>query len=286
MRSRFWSQRFKAYAQLMRLDKPVGTILFIAPSLWGLFIASDGRPSLKLLLIFILGAFLVRSAGCVINDFADRHIDGFVERTKARPLAQKRVTPFEALLLFAILSLLALKLVTYLNPLCIQLSVVVICFAIAYPFLKRVTHLPQLILGMTCSLGVPMAFAAVQNTVPLIGWYLYCIAGIWSVAYDTQYAMVDRQDDLKIDVKSTAILFGELDVMIVMLLQATVLMMLITLGVALGVDKYYYFMLIFGAILLGYQWNLIKERDPKGCFQAFLSNQWFGIVVTLAIILR
>jgi 4-hydroxybenzoate polyprenyltransferase len=273
------SKQWPHYLALIRFDKPIGTLLLLWPTLWALWMASGGMPSFKLLIIFTLGTFLMRSAGCVINDYADRHWDGAVERTAQRPLATGKVTEKEALLLFAALCTLAFVLVLFTNTLTVYLSFVAVAIAALYPFMKRYTHLPQAVLGAAFSMGIPMSFAAVQNQLPIAGWLIFIAALMWTVAYDTFYAMVDRDDDLKVGIKSTAILFGDDDLNIIALLQGSFLLTLALAAKQLGMGYWFYSGMIAAAGLCVYQRLLAKERDRAGCFAAFLHNNWVGAVI-------
>lgn len=272
-------QRFYQYSLLMRLHRPIGIYLLLWPTLWAVWIAGEGTPSVAVTVIFILGVVIMRSAGCVINDYADRHFDRHVRRTQQRPLATGAVSAKEALGLFAVLCLIAFGLVLLTNLLTIQLSFIAIGLAILYPFTKRFTYLPQLFLGMAFSWAIPMAFAAESGHVPAVAWWLFIANLIWTVAYDTMYAMVDRADDLKISVKSTAILFGKADKWIIGILQLIVLLLLILIGYQLKLDWFYYIGLTIATGLAIYQQWLIKNREPNKCFQAFLNNHWFGAAV-------
>jgi len=278
------NRRLREYALLMRLDKPIGTLLLLWPTLWALWLAAGGMPEPKILLVFVGGVFLMRSAGCVINDFADRNIDGHVRRTRQRPLAAGRVSPREALALFAALALLAFALVLLLDPLTIALSLVAVLLAASYPFMKRYTHLPQVFLGAAFAWAIPMAFAAETGTVPAQAWLLFVITVIWTTAYDTLYAMVDREDDLKIGVKSTAILFGHADRLIVGLLQAAMIAGLLWLGVWQQLSLPYYLGVAAAAALLIHQQWLIRHREPARCFQAFLANNRVGMAIFAGIL--
>lgn len=276
--------RLRDYAQLMRLDRPIGIYLLLWPALWALWFAGDGHPRPLNIVIFIAGVVLMRSAGCVINDYADRDFDPRVERTRNRPIAAGRVTPREALILFTVLCLAALLVALPLNRLTIALSVPAVLLAASYPFAKRYTYLPQAHLGAAFGWAVPMAFAAELNAVPPLAWLLFLVTLSWAVAYDTFYAMVDRQDDLKIGVKSTAILFGRADRPVTALLQLTVLAGLVGAGVWAGSGAWYYFGLALAAGLALYQQWLIREREPAACFKAFLNNHWFGLAVFVGIV--
>lgn len=267
----------------MRLDRPIGALLLLWPMLWALWIAAEGPPEPKILLIFLSGVFVMRSAGCVINDYADRDLDPHVERTRQRPLAARRVQPKEALGLFVFLGLCALGLVAMTNPLTMLLSIPGIILAATYPYAKRFTHLPQVHLGLAFGWAVPMAYTAQTNTLPALAWLIMLAAVLWAVVYDTQYAMVDRNDDLKVGVKSTAILFGELDRAFVVGFQILVLLSLAIVGLQANLGIYYFAALAVGAVLFIYQVYLIWRRERDGCFAAFLNNNWFGVVIFAGI---
>jgi 4-hydroxybenzoate polyprenyltransferase len=269
----------------MRLHRPIGIFLLLWPALWALWIAGEGSPDPLVLFVFVAGVVLMRSAGCVINDYADRGFDPHVARTRERPIAAGQVTPREALLLFAALCLLALGLVLLMNSLTIWLSLVGALLAVTYPFMKRYTHLPQVYLGAAFGWAVPMAFAAQTGEVPRVAWLLFVATILWATAYDTMYGMVDREDDLKIGVKSTAILFGESDRLIIAIIQVVLLLALVLAGQAAGLGVYYYFGLLLATTLLVYQQYLIRERRPAACFKAFLNNNWFGAAVFGGIVL-
>lgn len=268
----------------MRLDKPIGILLLLWPTLWALWLAAKGFPPIPVLVIFITGVVLMRSAGCVINDIADRHIDGHVQRTAGRPLARQFPIPLRnALILFGILCLIAGSLVWFLNGLTICLAVVALGLACLYPFTKRFTHWPQAFLGLAFAWGIPMAFAAQLNQVPLLAWWLFATTGVWIIVYDTFYAMTDRADDLKIGVKSTAVLFGQYDRLILGSMQIMVLVSLALIGWHCQLNRFFY-SFWFGALLLaGYQQYLIRHREPQACFRAFLNNHWFGCLIFLGI---
>jgi len=279
-------QRLLQYAYLMRLHRPIGIFLLLWPALWALWIAGEGSPDPLVLFVFVAGVVLMRSAGCVINDYADRDFDPHVARTRGRPIAAGQVTPRGALILFAVLCLLALGLVLLMNSLTIWLSLVGALLAVTYPFMKRYTHLPQVYLGAAFGWAVPMAFAAQTGEVPRVAWLLFVATILWATAYDTMYGMVDREDDLKIGVKSTAILFGESDRLIIAIIQVVLLLALVLAGQAAGLGLYYYFGLLLATALLVYQQYLIRERRPAACFKAFLNNNWFGAAVFGGIVLE
>ena len=275
---------YRHYIQLMRLDKPIGTYLLLWPTWWALWLASEGVPSLQMLLVFSLGVVLMRAAGCVINDYADRHWDGAVERTKQRPLASGAVTAKEALQLFALLVLLSAVLLLWLNWQTMLLSVVALALAAVYPFMKRYTHLPQVVLGAAFSWGMPMAFMAIQLQLPAILWLLYAANLLWTVAYDTYYALVDRPDDVKVGIKSTAILFGQQALPIIALLQLLTLLLLGTVGYLAQLHPVYYLSLAAVAACFVYQYRLAKV-SREGCFRAFLHNHYVGMLVFAGIAL-
>ena len=277
---------WKAYAQLMRLDKPVGIYLLLWPTLWALLMAAQGLPPLEITVIFVAGVVVMRSAGCVINDYADRNVDGRVKRTTQRLLATGEATPKQALQLFGALIVIAFILVLFLNWQTIALSVVALMLAASYPFMKRYTHLPQVVLGAAFGWAIPMAFMAVQETVPTYAWWLFIANLLWTVAYDTMYAMVDRDDDLQIGVKSTAILFGKNDVLIVMLLQGCALTILWCIGLTINATWPYYTAVLFSALLCVRQYQLIKRRQREGCFTAFIENHYIGLAITLGTALH
>lgn len=279
------AEKIKQYLLLMRADRPIGSFLLLWPSLWSLWLAGEGQPTASIVLIFIVGVFVMRSAGCVINDFADRHIDPDVARTCSRPIAAGLVKPREALILFATLCGIAFLLVLQLNTLSIKLSFVAVFLAASYPFMKRVTHLPQAYLGMAFGWSIPMAFAAQSGQLPAAVWLLFVANIFWTIAYDTMYAMVDRDDDIKIGVMSTAILFGSKDRQIIGLLQLSTLLMLTWAGLVFERGSYYYFSLLFASSFFIYQQWLIAERDPARCLQAFLNNNWFGAAVFIGLLL-
>ncbi|MGF1911616.1 4-hydroxybenzoate octaprenyltransferase [Vibrio kasasachensis] len=277
--------KVRAYWQLMRMNKPIGTLLLLWPTLWALIIAAQGIPSFEVLLVFILGVVLMRAAGCVINDFADRKVDGYVKRTQHRPLPSGLISSREAVILFIALAVSSFLLVMTMNPLTIKLSFVGIFLAFIYPFMKRYTHLPQLFLGLAFSWAIPMAWAAQANELPPMVWFVFAINVLWTIAYDTQYAMVDRDDDLKIGVKSTAILFGRFDKMIIGGLQLVTLLMLMGLGMWYALGASFYWSILIVAALFVFQQHLIRHRDRELCFQAFLNNNYVGMVVTIGLLI-
>ena len=275
-----------ALLQLMRFDKPIGTLLLLWPTLWALWIAAGGMPDAKLLLIFLLGTFLMRSAGCIVNDLADRHWDGSVERTRTRPLVTGAVTVTQARILFAVLCLASFGLVLLTNTLTVLLSVGGLLLASSYPFMKRFTYWPQVVLGAAFSWAIPMAFAAQQGELPSALWLLYIANLLWTMVFDTQYAMVDRDDDLRVGIKSTAILFGEADRPVLAALQLLCLLALFLAGQRFGLGGIYYFSLVAVALLFGYHQHLIRSRDRDACFRAFRHNNWVGLVIFMGIALH
>lgn len=272
------------YAYLMRLHKPIGILLLLWPTLWALWIAGQGHPDILVFWVFVAGVVLMRSAGCVINDYADRKIDPYVERTKNRPIAAGKVVAKEALILFAVLCVIAFCLVLLMNPFTLLLSFGAVILAASYPFMKRLTHLPQVYLGLAFAWAIPMAFAAQLNMIPAVAWILFVATVVWTVAYDTMYAMVDREDDLKIGVKSTAVLFGRYDRHWILFFQIVLILLLMLAGIQLDLGYYYVASIGVAILLVGYQQFLIKDREPKKCFQAFLNNQWLGAVVFLGLL--
>jgi len=276
----------QALLQLMRFDKPIGTLLLLWPTLCALWIAAQGVPETRLLFIFVMGTFLTRSAGCIINDIADRHVDGAVARTNARPLVTGAVSEKEALLLFTLLMLLAFVLVLFTNTLTITLSFIAVLLAASYPFMKRFTHLPQVVLGAAFSWGIPMAFAAQSGELPAALWLLYLGNLLWTVAYDTQYAMVDREDDILIGIKSTAVLFAHHDRQAVAILQLLTLLTLWASGQQFGLGWPYTGALWVIAGLFLYHQYLMRDRDPTQCFKAFLHNNWVGLTLFLGVALH
>ena len=277
------TQRLAHYEKLMRLDKPIGVLLLLWPTLWGLWLAADGIPDTNILMIFMFGTVLMRSAGCVVNDYADRDFDPHVERTKNRPMATRAVSTKEALLLAAGLSLAAFVLILPLNRLTLTLSVLALFLAASYPFTKRFFAMPQAYLGVAFSFGIPMAFAAQTGGIPFIAWILMTANLFWVIAYDTEYAMVDKVDDLKIGIKTSAITFGDFDVMGVMLCHAGFLSIMAAVGLIQNLGIVYYAGLAVALGLIIYQYRLIHDRDRGRCFKAFLHNNWVGAAVFAGI---
>ncbi len=277
------TKKLTAIKQITRMDKPIGTYLLLWPTYWALWIASDGWPSLHMLLVFSLGVFFMRSAGCIINDYADRKIDGAVKRTQNRPLVTGALSSSEALQLFASFILLAFALVLTLSNYTIALSFVAVLLAASYPFMKRITHFPQVVLGAAFSWGMIMAFAQEQGQIPVVAWLLFSANVLWTIAYDTMYAMVDRDDDLRIGVKSTAIIFGDSDKRIVLFLQLMTLALLFTVGDMLAFGWPYQLSLIIAAGFFCYQQMLIAGRDRDRCFKAFLNNHYVGLVIFVGV---
>ena len=282
----YWERRLYLYARLMRLDRPVGIYLLLWPTLWALWIAADGVPDPLILVVFVLGVILMRSAGCVINDYADRKIDGKVERTRDRVLVAGYLPAKEALVLFAVLCAVAFLLVLLMNGLTIMLSFVGVLLAAIYPFMKRWTYLPQVVLGMAFAWAIPMAFAAQTGEIPQVAWLLYIATVLWATAYDTMYAMVDRKDDQLIGVKSTAILFGSADRLMIGMLQLLALIVMLIVGNQLELGAFYFIGILLAAIFAIYQQLLISKRHPRNCFKAFLNNNWFGAAIFGGILLH
>jgi 4-hydroxybenzoate polyprenyltransferase len=279
------ADRCKQYWLLARFDRPIGTLILLWPSLWALWVASNGKPDIRVLTVICLGVVLMRAAGCVINDYADRDFDPHVERTKQRPIAAGKVSPKEALLVFVALCLSAFALVLLLNIYTILLSFVAAFLAVSYPFMKRYTQLPQAYLGIAFGWAVPMAFSAQTNSIPLLAWVMYCAVVLWALVYDTMYAMIDKDDDLKIGVKSTAILFGAYDRHIMAVLQIIIIGLLISVGQMAHLGAAYYTGLVVAAGLSVYQQKLIFNRHKALCFKAFLNNNYFGMVVFLGLMI-
>lgn len=279
-----WVQRINAYERLMRLDKPIGILLLLWPTLWALWIAGQGQPDWAVVLIFVMGTILMRSAGCVMNDVADQKFDGHVERTKLRPLVSGEVSTKEACLLAAGLSLAAFSLVLFLNPLTISLSFLALFLAVTYPLTKRFLAIPQAYLGIAFGFGIPMAFAALTDSVPLVAWLMLLANIFWAVAYDTQYAMVDREDDLKIGIRSSAIFFGRFDVVAIMSCYVVMLALLLIIGLMQQLHWPFYIGLGLALALAIYHYMLIRHREPQRCFKAFLHNNWVGAVIFLGLV--
>lgn len=275
------------YLRLMRAHRPIGTLLLLWPTYWALWLAADGTPPLLVLVIFTLGTFFMRSAGCVINDLADRKFDGHVARTKDRPLVAGWVTPREALAVFVVLvTLAAVTLLPIISPLLLVLALIAVFLAASYPFTKRFLAIPQGYLGIAFGFGIPMAFAAIDHTVPAEAWWLLLANIFWAVAYDTEYAMVDRPDDLKIGIKTSAITFGRFDVAAIMLCYAATLLILAGVGISLGLGWAYWCGLVVAAGIALYHFTLIRDRDTTRCFAAFMHNNWFGAAVFAGILLN
>ena len=281
------ARRVEEYGRLARFDRPIGTWLLLWPTLWALWIAGRGRPDPTVLVIFVLGVIVMRAAGCIINDFADRNIDPHVRRTRDRPLAARRVSPAEALALFAVLMLLALWLVTRLNRLTIELAVIGAVLTASYPFVKRFFPLPQLYLGLSFGgWSIPMAFAAERNALPRVAWVLYIAAVLWAVVYDTLYAMVDRDDDRKIGIQSSALLFADLDRVLIGVLQVMMLVALLLAGRSLRLGGWFAAALLVAALLFAYQQWLVRRREPAACLRAFLNNNYVGMAIFIGVALH
>jgi 4-hydroxybenzoate polyprenyltransferase len=278
--------QLRNYGKLMRVDKPIGFWLLLWPTLWALWLAGEGHPNQGLFAVFIIGVFIMRSAGCVLNDYVDRKIDPYVERTRTRPIASGAVAPMEALVLFAALSLIAIGLATMLNRPARMLAIIAAGLTVAYPFIKRFVSIPQFVLGAAFGWAVPMAFAAQTGGTPELAWLVFGVAVIWAVIYDTFYAMVDREDDKKLGVKSTAILFGDVDLFVIAGLQLLMLAALIFVGLRAALGFWYYLSVAGAAGLMAYHIWLARERQPAGCFNAFLNNHYIGLVVFIGIVLH
>ena len=274
-----------AYIRLMRLDKPIGSLLLLWPTYWALFLSADGWPDLDILVIFTLGVFIMRSAGCVINDFADRKIDMHIIRTQGRPLATGEISSNSALVLFGLLLLIALGLVLQTNILTIKLSLIALMLATLYPFTKRWTNLPQLVLGAAFGMSVPMAFSAQTGVIPLTAWLVFIATLVWTLIYDTFYAMADRDEDLKVGVKSTAILFAKYDQIIITLLQILLIVVFVLIGNTFDLGLIYDFSLVIILFFMIYHQLLLKKRQKEEYFKAFLSNNFIGMAVFLGIFL-
>jgi 4-hydroxybenzoate polyprenyltransferase len=278
--------QLRNYAKLMRIDKPIGIWLLLWPVLWALWLAGEGHPDPGLFVVFMLGVFVMRSAGCVLNDYADRNIDPYVERTRSRPIASGAVAPFEALVLFAALSLIAIGLATLLNEPAQLLAIVAAVLTIVYPFVKRFLSIPQFILGAAFGWAVPMAFAAQTGATSQLAWLVFGVALVWAVIYDTFYAMVDRDDDIRVGAKSTAILFGDVDLFVIAGLQVLMLVGLVLVGLRASLGSWYYASVAVSACLMVYHLWLARDRKPAGCFAAFLHNHLIGLAVFVGILLH
>jgi 4-hydroxybenzoate polyprenyltransferase len=278
--------QLRNYGKLMRIDKPIGFWLLLWPTLWALWLAGEGHPDPGLFVVFVIGVFVMRSAGCVLNDYVDRNIDPYVERTRARPIASGAVLPMEALVLFAALGFVAVGLASMLNRPAQLLAVVAAGLTIAYPFFKRFVSIPQFILGAAFGWAVPMAFAAQTGTTPRLAWLVFGVALVWAVIYDTFYAMVDREDDKKIGVKSTALLFGDMDLFVIAGLQLVMLIGLILVGLLAELGFWFYLSVAGVAGLMAYHLWLARERQPAGCFAAFQHNRHIGMVIFIGIVLH
>jgi len=279
----FLARRLDAYERLVRLDKPIGTLLLLWPTLWAVWLAADGRPSAAIVLIFVLGTLLMRSAGCAVNDYADRNFDPHVERTRSRPLAAREIEPWEALAIAAALAAAAFGLVLYLNRLAITLSFLGLAIAATYPYSKRVFALPQAYLGIAFGFGIPMAYAAIQERLPLECWLLLAANVFYAFAYDTEYAMVDRDDDARLGIRTSALTLGRRDVFGVMASYALMLALLAVAGALRGLAWPYYAGLGLAGAMMGYHWTLIRERSREGCFKAFRHNNWVGAAIFAGI---
>ncbi len=278
--------QIRNYSKLMRVDKPIGLWLLLWPTMWALWLAGEGHPDQGLFVVFILGVFIMRSAGCVLNDYADRKIDPYVERTRTRPIASGAVTPNEALILFAALGLIAVGLAAMLNRQAQMLAIIAAALTVIYPFVKRFISIPQFVLGAAFGWAVPMAFAAQTGVTPQLAWLVFGVALIWAVIYDTFYAMVDRADDLKVGMKSTAILFGDVDLFVIAGLQALMLLALILVGLLANLGFWYYASVFIAGGLMVYHLWLARDRQPAGCFAAFLHNHHIGLVIFIGILLH
>jgi len=278
--------QLRNYGKLMRVDKPIGIWLLLWPTLWALWLAGEGHPDPGLFVVFVLGVFVMRSAGCVLNDYVDRKIDPYVERTRTRPIASGAVAPGEALILFLSLSFVAIGLATMLNRPARMLAIVAAALTVAYPFIKRFVSIPQLVLGAAFGWAAPMAFAAQTGKTPQLAWLVFAAALIWAIIYDTFYAMVDREDDRKIGVKSTAILFGEVDLFVIAGMQIVMLAALVFIGVSAGLGLWYFLSIAGAAFLMAYHQWLAHDRQPAGCFAAFRHNHNVGLVIFIGIVLH
>jgi len=280
----FITKRLDAYERLIRLDKPIGTLLLLWPTLWAVWLAAEGKPRLDILIIFIVGTLLMRSAGCALNDYADRDFDPHVERTRGRPLAAGEIQPNEALVLAALLAAAAFALVLFLNWLAIFLSFVGLAIAASYPYSKRFFALPQAYLGIAFGFGIPMAYAAIQFRLPLECWLLLAANVCYSFAYDTEYAMVDRDDDARLGIHTSALTLGRWDLAAVMTSYAAMVTLLLLLGLRLTLGWPYYVGLVVAAAMMAYHWFLIRDRSREGCFKAFMHNNWVGGAIFAGIV--
>jgi 4-hydroxybenzoate polyprenyltransferase len=279
----FIARRLDAYERLIRLDKPIGTLLLLWPTLWAVWLAADGRPSIAIMLIFVMGTLLMRSAGCAVNDYADRDFDAHVERTRDRPLAAQEIEPWEALAVAALLAAAAFAMVLYLNRFALLLSFVALAIAASYPFAKRVFAFPQAYLGIAFGFGIPMAYAAIQERLPLECWLLLAANVFYAFAYDTEYAMVDRDDDAKLGIRTSALTLGRWDVAAVMTSYALMLALLALVGVRRGLGPPYYAGLALAGTLMAHHWTLIRDRSREGCFRAFRQNNLVGAAIFAGI---
>jgi 4-hydroxybenzoate polyprenyltransferase len=278
--------QLRNYGKLMRVDKPIGLWLLLWPTLWALWLAGEGHPDSGLFVVFVVGVFVMRSAGCVLNDYVDRKIDPYVERTRTRPIASGAVAPTEALVLFIALALFAIGLATMLNRPARLLAIVAASLTVAYPFIKRYVSIPQFVLGAAFGWAVPMAFAAQTGETPQLAWLVFGTALIWAVIYDTFYAMVDREDDRKIGIKSTALLFGDVDLFVIAGLQILMLVALVFVGLLAELGFWFYLSVAGAAALMAYHQWLARDRQPAGCFAAFLHNHLIGLTVFIGIVLH
>ncbi len=281
-----YARRARDLIELARLHRPIGIWLLLWPVLWGVWIAGASHPAPKVLVVFVLGTVAMRSAGCVVNDLADRDFDPFVKRTRDRPIASRRISPTEAVVWFLVLVAIALALVLQLDPYTIRMSVIGAALAVSYPFLKRFFPLPQFYLGVAFSWGVPMAFMAQNGNIPRVAWIIFFAGIIWAAIYDTMYAMVDREDDIKIGVKSSAIVFGDMDKLIIGMLQGLMLYSLYLVGTNMEFGYWYNVGVVAAAVFFVYQQWLIRRREPARCFQAFLNNQYVGLAVFIGVLLQ
>jgi len=277
--------QLELYGQLMRIDKPIGTLLLLWPTLWALWISAAGKPDAWVFTAFVLGVFVTRSAGCVINDYVDRDIDPQVERTRSRPLASGKIAPAEALILFGALMMIALGLVLTLSTTTQLLAIVGAALIVGYPFCKRWLAAPQLVLGAAFGWSIPMAFAAQTGDIPRLAWLMWLTVVVWALIYDTMYAMADREDDLKIGVNSTAILFGEADVFIISILQGVLLLALLLIGEVAQLGMWFSLSVFVSALFMLYQYGLIRNREPENCFRAFLNNHYVGMTIFIGVLL-